>query len=423
MRKTISRVLRRLATPTADKISLGCDLVSGGNHEAAKLLFRQYLDKHEPETASEIIGEAVNSLGEPGLTSREHLEITRKVKSQIEGTQHNSLPPQSWLSLCRIVTSVGFIEAGTACRDRAINSALGSAGRPIKSHLESAQAALEYGNYDLCRKSLDAGLNHEILLLFKNQLNYIYGESKAENECFQKRRFHENRSLTNLDSIAFVGPAVSPSDNSGDIDSHDVVVRCGYSGLDSIPNRTGMRTDVAFYAGHKIRGLFSTGKLDALRDLRLVIVKHRSDYELLRRSGFDEECVQTSIGGGLLFYATAPNAGIEAILNCLYLGAKQVKVYNTDLFLSDSYPSGYITNKSILPNAISTYSVPKMDMCVSFGSGHHPAAQFRFYKRMYEMGKVSGDPVFDEIMNMELVDYLRRLDLLYGRVTWDSIRK
>ena len=215
-------------------------------------------------------------------------------------------------------------------------------------------------------------------------------------------------------SIAVVGPSKG-GDSSEEIDEYDVVVRVGYSGKESLPQGTGERCDIAFYAPHKMRKLLQTQKRQVLQSLQLVVV-FKTDRYFNHQLTLDdipvapERLVEVPLP---VFPQTKPNTLVKVLYNCLRAGPSHVKVFNADLFLSASYPAGYIGNNSVVAGNDS-WSQEAKGLCRSFAVNHDPGEQLEFYKYFYFRGAFEADPVLNEVLQMEASEYLDQLDQRYG---------
>lgn len=215
-------------------------------------------------------------------------------------------------------------------------------------------------------------------------------------------------------SVAVVGPSKG-GDRSGEIDAYDVVVRVGYSGKESLPEGSGERCDIAFYAPHKMRKLLQTEKREVLQSLELVVVFKTDRYFNHELTLADipvapERLVEVPLP---VFRQTKPNTLVKVLYNCLRAGASHVKVFNADLFLSASYPAGYIGNNSVVAGNDS-WSQEAKGLCRSFAVNHDPGEQLEFYKYFYFRGAFEADPVLSEVLRMQASEYLDQLDQRYG---------
>ena len=258
-------------------------------------------------------------------------------------------------------------------------------------------------------------LNNRLLNTIKSE-RVIRAEARVNNKYAPESGAVDPK-LTQLmegKSVALVGPSKG-ADNREEIDSFDIVVRMGYTGLAGFPENTGERCDISFYAPHKMRNVFTNNKLDALQDLQLVVI-----FKLARYAHFGIDPDHLGIPRERIALALLPalhlstaNTLVKALYNCLLSRPSQLKVFNADLFLSTGYPPGYIANKSTVKLG-GAWSYEHRGMCKSFAISHNPAEQLEFYKHFFFRGEFTADERLTSIINMPVEDYIDELDALYG---------
>ncbi|MGM0433329.1 MAG: hypothetical protein ACQEQ1_01585 [Pseudomonadota bacterium] len=216
-------------------------------------------------------------------------------------------------------------------------------------------------------------------------------------------------------SVALVGPSKGEN-NQDEIENYDFVVRIGYSGIDSLPEGSGDRCDISFYEPHKIVGLIRQDKVDVLDDVGYLFLFNTSQ---LQDEGLSiDEFFHNRDGwrdiASPSFYATNPNALVKVLYHCIIAGASDIKVFNADLFLSASYPAGYIANKKTVSHG-QGWSYEGKRMCRSFALHHDPGEQHLFYRFFYREKCFRADARLDQIINKSTPRYLEELDTQYGK--------
>lgn len=213
--------------------------------------------------------------------------------------------------------------------------------------------------------------------------------------------------------VAVVGPCRTVSDDASkheeEINSYDIVCRIGYSGAESLPQHTGKRCDISFYAHHKIKGIINSENKNSIFSLRYAILK-----EKLSLKYFKEDNKQNNIffiiscNSYNCFENLIANAGVDMIVDVLSFGAKEVKIFNVDLFLSNVYPKGYISNK-IKPTGQTDYENPREEMLRSF-MHHDPFCHFELYRFLKEKFPVSFDSYLNSIIEKGVYAYAEALE-------------
>lgn len=222
------------------------------------------------------------------------------------------------------------------------------------------------------------------------------------------------RALIEGRSVAIVGPSEG-EDNADEIEGFDIVIRVGYAGARSLPSNTGSRCDISFYAPHKMRRMVAGGKTEVLKSLRLVALFKLWRYRKFGISIDDLGLDRSRIAEAQLpvFRLTTANTLVKVLYNCLISKPASIKVFNADLFLSTTYPSGYLANKRTVATTGAWIHEDK-SMCKSFAISHDPAEQLEFYKYFYHRGNFTADRRLSEIIEMPAEHYMDQLDALYG---------
>ena len=354
-------------------------------------------------------------------------QITEKAAKEDGSVCHHGF----WLELRRTLIALGFLRAGGIMRDRALNTLFAQlelSGRKYAPQpLAIFQAALECGDFDTAGSYVkDAGDSPgEKKGSLLSPLPTLFGQFKnrPDREIRQALRlwdrpFQRLRQLVQDKSVAIVGPSVTESELSSEIDSHEVVVRCGFMGPSSLPPGAGEKTSVSFYAGHKVRELVSRGQSKALNALELVLLKHSSDRERLREIGVDDKFIGVSLPARQAFFDTHPMAIPQVVHNLVFARPRGVKVFKVNFFLEPGYPAGYEIGREIRKDQgwkNNNYKVQDpAAKCESFANVHDPLAQFRFMKHAWRCGLIKGDKEFTDIINLSGEEYLRRLENIYG---------
>ena len=354
------------------------------------------------------------------LRYQDHEDITNEILLSLGSFDAESADYNTWHELSMAATSCGLIEVGGRLREMSKNAAL-ELTQYTKSggFIAACNAALENDNYILA-DSIIKGIKSSSFVEEKDVITqFISFMLTGDNFDFHDNHSLLFRSYVSGKTVAVVGPNLSEFDNTKEIESFDIIARIGYVGKNSVPDGGGERTNVSFYAGHKINQIVKGGNLTPLKSLDFIMLKKKRDLDILNDLGFSETALTGSYPLRNAFYLTSPNAVPEALYNFLVLGAKKVKVFNTTCFLRPEYPLGYLNNKERYVKS-NTYVVPPHSMCFTFGMSHHPLAQFYFYKKMVHVCKLEGDDFFLKAMGMKSEEYLRELDVVYGLHQWST---
>lgn len=206
--------------------------------------------------------------------------------------------------------------------------------------------------------------------------------------------------------LAIVGPINSEDMNGGEIDSFDIVLRFNYRGATGYdPKIFGSKTNMSFYITKDLpRNTLDKRKIDCMNDLDWVI----SDFDHKK----NDKCfngLMTNLrprykaGHAFAnpFFKGTPNGVQRALLDLLRFDFKEIKVFNTNLFLDNNYAESYRTGKQLDVN--------------SFIFTHHdPVSNFVFLQRLYEHKIISADTTLSKVLALTKKEYVDALQDRYG---------
>lgn len=238
-------------------------------------------------------------------------------------------------------------------------------------------------------------------------------------------------------TVAIVGPAET-DDNSKEIDSCDYVVRIGYAGPDTIPNKTGKRTNASFYARHKIKYMISNNFTNYFKSLEFMIIKDnhsrtrsiKNRMRKLTQSDLKSRIINTGVETEKIFYSvkpehwfkqTGPTSMHEALFTILLCQPTVIKLFNINLYLKFNYQKNYILGDNETAASWTTKSEESSRLCRAIAFSHEPSTQFEFLKALYNDGLFKADPTFSKIMSMNTSDYINQLDKNHGEPTRNSL--
>jgi len=195
-------------------------------------------------------------------------------------------------------------------------------------------------------------------------------------------------------TVAVVGPAVAPYDQSAEVEAHDVVYRIGYRHDlgEPVPNY-GVRTDAVFYNAENSRKL-ALGMYDPfIAAIPFVLTKKDPKIGKVRRYEVLE-----------LPFAKANQLPI-ALHNLVKHNPKYISVFGADIYLggpSTAYDKNYLDR------------TPERDW---WGVKiHEPKIQHGFLRELYlkHSDIIRGDERFVAACKLPGREYLRRLKEVWG---------
>lgn len=215
--------------------------------------------------------------------------------------------------------------------------------------------------------------------------------------------------------VALVGPVNYPDDIGDEINAYDYVARLGYSGPSSLAEGTGLRTDLSFYANHKLRDVHALTQ--NMAGLQAIFLKWGVSVSGLTDSGVDPEKVHMTPLVRHIVYNTTLNSGLNFAFVLAAMLRVKLTVYGFNFFLDPRYPQGYAVIGRRGQTAENPYS--SQERAVSFARHHHPTAQFRFFKKLVRAGLCEADRDTHAIADMTDEQYLESLEATVGRATFD----
>jgi len=185
-------------------------------------------------------------------------------------------------------------------------------------------------------------------------------------------------------SIAIVGPAPMPVDQSADIDAHDLVYRPIRA---PIGGHYGNRLDIAFLNGGWGRNIYDDDKT-AVRETIEPATWWVFKKTALRREGLYRKASKPRL-------AINPNAVTSMLFDLAKEPTGPITVYGADLYASgpdDSYEPNYAAwhSQQVRANAV---------------IAHEPLKQMRIHRAVYATGKVVGDDRYLAAVTMTDEEY------------------
>ena len=173
-------------------------------------------------------------------------------------------------------------------------------------------------------------------------------------------------------TIAVVGPAPMLTDQSADIDAHDVVIRpAQYAHLGGW---YGTRTDVAFLNGAMGRTILDDDQAHVLRHIVDV------PWWVYKQRNRQYRTAESSRVAHPVPHVSNPNQVTSILWDLWHYGPASITVYGADLYASgpgNAYYDGY-TKHEVARQARAFLT-------------HQPLEQLRAHRRMLETGLIVGD--------------------------------
>ena len=191
-------------------------------------------------------------------------------------------------------------------------------------------------------------------------------------------------------NIAVVGPAPMPTDQSADIDNHDLVYRPCRA---PIGGHYGQRLDICYLNGQWGRDIYDDEHaqlLDTVDRATWWVFKRTNTHRregLYRRAERSKNSINVNAVTAMLFDLVQHNVG-------------NITVYGADLYASgpdDSYDPTYGTPWTRIQQAQGVLN-------------HEPWKQMRIHRAVYRTGRVSGDDRYVAAVTMTDAEYQSVID-------------
>lgn len=210
-------------------------------------------------------------------------------------------------------------------------------------------------------------------------------------------------------SIAVIGPSKSLNKDALEIDNFDVVVRLNYTsekkGCDF--HHKGMRVDISYFNGEQSNVLNSKNNLSVLDSIQYSCFKGDKVFDNIRKKCKNAKYRRIISFSDFAYHGTY-NLIPLVLMDLLLYNPRNIKVFHSDLMLTQKRYNGYYSYNTLektnseINNSFRVSSIT-----------HDPITQYNLLKRLYDIKKISGDKVFEKVMDIGLLNYLKNLQDLY----------
>ena len=346
-------------------------------------------------------------------------KLNKSLIDRIESSNFNSLEYFEVLDIYSLCIRLSLFQLGFYIRQKSISIALNydlSVRKNENWKLRAKLTALfEIGNFDEFDKLLSKFNNKNVKELYF--LKYL-------RNFFDKHEFTSNDStIIQLDSaedlkfreyledkkISIISPKLVNTPDGIKIDESDIVIRLNYEIGDSV--HKGTRSDISYFNRETAIHIEKNGCSRWLTDVQWIVGRATNYLEtILNKVSLDGNNVQNVnlrkikridklLFNGSLFML--PNI----ITDLARYKPKEIFLYHFDLLISKDRVSGYVVNAS---NDQELHVKLVKNLSV-----HDPVVNFNILKSFWEKGFIKGDNNFEEIMKMEIEDYMMKLQENY----------
>lgn len=327
----------------------------------------------------------------------------------------HSMKFHSWLRLRDLFYIKSKMTLGGICRKKSICSILEAKTWPLLHNKNKSRARLdkilntENIVEHLKKNPLEYNFNKKLInyylsLLYQNQ-NQDFSINILKHRAFANNEREYFETLKNK-TLAIVGPCYNEHNSGLEIDSYDLILRFNHISTNILDEKKmGSRTDITFLNGNISENLFSK-KIKLSRNVKFVIFKYKKPNQAYK---FQYEnpnlIVKMAKNYNNFLFNSSFNVLPMVLLDLLETNLKKIKIFNSDLFLSDR-------DKHYCSNFYQKGEEIKKQQLISF-LDHDPMQHHEFLKKIYNNKKIFGDKIFDKIMKLDSYEYLEKLENCY----------
>lgn len=366
---------------------------------------------HTDEELDEKIPDEVSSIIKDKLANYDYPDLT--------GVDFS---PYGWKFLSFISTKSGYVKLGWTFKKLMMHSLeklRKQNDSTMSSHfvflrdqilLTNENGDTDYFNF-LLKQISSLGVNKDFITL-----------SKLYHGTYQKGDFQIDSSdkyfldLINGKNIAIVGPIDVGLNNGDEIDSNDIIIRFTFNGIEIYDqNKFGSRTEISYYTFNYIPFAINQKLFNSMNKLECAIL-HQESFNTCHWV----KSLRTNVRKRYNVYDSDTNPFLcgfansvqRTLMDILRFNPKKIKVYNANLFLSQNYVGKYASKKGFAGVLTKKESnLAKINGGLSF---HEPSSNFIFLQRLYQNGYIQVDSVLDDILSMNVDQYMHKLDQRYS---------
>jgi hypothetical protein len=321
-----------------------------------------------------------------------------------------SLPCEKWLALFYICIRHGMLRNAYFLREKARDCIFLIAQETNNSHdlVKAFRASINEGDFTHAYQFLNNVKENDPDSLFSKELeayNNLLTGNKVE---FQKEKAIQFTSIDkkfwNLikdKTVAVVGPAPSGQPYGDEIDSFEIVIRMGYMGPESMPDRSefGKTVNVSYY-GEAISEKIDIINTDFLNKLDFSVfktTKYCFQKDLIRR-----EKGRISMKNSNFFYGSPLEAN-RILYDLLHFQPHKIK-----LFKSNFYHSNNIYYAGFKPEIFSLNKI-------FYGFAHHDIlSNLNFTRIIRNNGLIEADRDCHNVLDLNSFDYCASMEKIIG---------
>jgi len=335
-------------------------------------------------------------------------ELSKYFEDDIEA---KLLPYQIWFLISHLFIFARLYKKYQLAREKALESVLLNDNIPNRYKIVAMAEKSMESEYNTLRDTLLKDSNPQYI---KEHLEYLgatelyFNRQKSTINFYKSIYTEKEKKFADYikdKSIAIVGPLKSDLNLGEEIDSHDIVIRFNYKGLDkSLKASHGAKTNVSFYIVEiLVKDRIDAKQISYMNELDWVIADmwHKEDNlcftglkSNLRLRYFDANEYANP-------YFKGTTNGIQRILlDILRFDVGKIKIYNSNLFLDNSYEKSYKSRGTLGADHLNFI-------------WHDPLSNFIFLKRLKEYNIIDVDSILENILKLTPSEYINEIENRY----------
>ena len=209
-------------------------------------------------------------------------------------------------------------------------------------------------------------------------------------------------------SVAVVGPSPTNAEDADEIDSFDIVLRLNYSysgkGCETL--HKGVRTDIASFNSEQASVFIKENNGIIPKEIKWACFKKDSLSSIVGTLNKGCGCRSMLMFDEMNFHGSYNMIPLVVMDLCVN-NAKRVKVFHTDLMLTQVRVKGYYPASFGWQDDMMNFMFRRSSIV------HDPILQYRVLCRLWSMDKIEGDARFNEVMMLGEKSYLEELEKVY----------
>ncbi|MDC0863391.1 hypothetical protein OAP88_00875 [Candidatus Pelagibacter sp.] len=355
-------------------------------------------------------------------------QINKSLINNIDNSNFNSLHYYEVLNIYSLSIRFGLFELGYYLRNKSLKIALSYSTFSKKNEIWKLKAKLSalietenFSEFDRLLSIFNNRWKKEKNLL--SFLRKVYDPSKnlsLQTLCskMESKQDHKFRKLLENKKLVIVGSSPTNKKNGNAIDSAELVIRNNYINQDSFGHKDfkGSKCEISYINTEKSINIAETTNLRLSSSLLWIVTKSCSDKKIIFNKLSSDQLDTKNLNVRSLRYINSVlfNGALHALPNIIIdlscFNPKEIFLYHYDLMLTKERETQYYPEYWKEETKKKNYL---KDVRLNGLAKHDPVTQFKILKSFWKRGFIKGDTRFEEVISMELKDYMKSLQKYY----------